>query len=156
VVQCIDLCERLAAIRKSEHPGVKTELAMLLAMAGRFDEARAMNERARQIFVERMRVRRLLRFVAMSNAAVEMLAGEHVAAEREFRISLAFTRDMGEREPLALAAAGLASALRAQGRVEEAASIAAVSAQAAPSEAVAAQARSRAALARGFRRRKPS
>lgn len=148
VRDCIAACEQWATTRGAEHPGVMTELATLVAMEGRFDQAREMNERARQILVERMHVRRLLRWVAHSNAKVELLAGRPAAAERELRIVVEFTREMGERDGLAQAAARLATALRSQGRVEEAADFAALSMRAAPREAAAAQALSHGAAAR--------
>jgi DNA-binding SARP family transcriptional activator/class 3 adenylate cyclase len=148
VPRCITACEELSTTRGTEHPGVLTELALLSAMVGRFDEARDLNERARRAFIERMRVRRLLRFVAQSNATVELLAGELAAAERELRSVLEYVRETGERDPLSQAAARLSSVLRAQGRSDEAASLAVLSEQAAPSEGVAAQALSRAAMAR--------
>ena len=148
VADCIDLCERLVNARGMEHPGVLIELAMLNAMRGRFDEARRLNDRARLIVVERVRARRLLRWVAHSNARIELMAAQYAAAEREFRVALTSTRELGEREPTAMVASRLASTLRAQGKHDEAAAFAAESAQAAPPGAVEAQARSLAAVAR--------
>jgi len=147
VAECIEACESLMVVRGIEHPGVMTELAMAYAMAGRFGEARRLNDQAQAMFIERMRVRRLLRFVANSNGFIELLAGEYDSAERHFRFAVGSTREMGEREPLSLASARLASALRGQGRVDEAASYAELSAQQAPSMAAEAQARSSAAIA---------
>src|SRR5262249_29666767 len=46
VEACIDQCIEMAASLGSEHPGLLTERAALSAMAGRFDEARALTERA--------------------------------------------------------------------------------------------------------------
>jgi tetratricopeptide (TPR) repeat protein len=148
VADCIDLCERLVNARGMEHPGVLIELAMLNAMRGRFDEARRLNDRARLIVVERVRARRLLRWVAHSNARIELMAAQYAAAEREFRVALTSARELGEREPTAMVASRLASTLRAQGKHDEAAAFAAESAQAAPPGAVEAQARSLAAVAR--------
>src|SRR4029453_19385563 len=148
VADCIDLCERLVNARGMEHPGVLIEVATLNAMRGRFDEARRLNDRARLIVVERVRARRLLRWVAHSNARIELMAAQYAAAEREFRIALTSTRKLGEREPTAMVASRLASTLRAQGKHDEAAAFAAESAQAAPPGAVEAQARSLAAVAR--------
>jgi tetratricopeptide (TPR) repeat protein len=117
---------------------------------GRFDEARGLNEQARRILAEQQRVRRLLRFVAQSNATVELLAGAIAAAERELRAALEFARETWERDPLSQTAARLASVLRTQGRSDEAASFALLSEQAAPSESVAARALSLAAKARSI------
>jgi hypothetical protein len=76
------------------------------------------------------------------------MAAQYSAAEREFRVALASTRELGERESTARVAAGLASTLFAQGKHDEAAAFAAESGQAAPPETVEAQARSLAAVAR--------
>jgi tetratricopeptide (TPR) repeat protein len=148
VMQCIERCRELATTRGTEHPGVLTRLAVLSAMVGRFEEARELNERARRAFVERMRVRRLLRFVAQSNSTVEILAGDLAAAEKELRFVLALSRESEERDPLSQAAARLALVLRPQGRFDEAADLAVLSKHTAPSEGVAAQALSGVATAR--------
>jgi DNA-binding SARP family transcriptional activator/tetratricopeptide (TPR) repeat protein len=147
VAECLEQYEQWATTRGVEHPGVLIESAELLAMLGRFDEARALTEQAARLLMERMRVRRLLRFAAEARAVVEMLAGDHAAAEREYRTALDFARETGEREPLSLAAAGLSAALRAQHRVEEAAHYAELSVQSAPAAGVLAQARSATAAA---------
>ena len=148
VPECIDRCQELATARGTEHIGVLTELAILAAMVGRFDEARELNERARRTFVERWRVRRMLMFVARSTAAVEMLAGQTASAERELREGLEFARGTNELDHISQTAAQLSLLLRYDGRGDEADSLAAVSAQAAPSGGVAAQALSHAATAR--------
>jgi DNA-binding SARP family transcriptional activator len=148
VPDCLEICQHWASNRGFDNPGILTQQAALLAMQGRFDDAWQMNDQARQIFVERMHVRRMLRFVAQSNAFVYLLAGYPVEAEREFKVAVDLTSEMGEREPLALAAAGLSTALARQGRVGDAAHYAALSRRAAPAQAVMAQALSRAAAAR--------
>jgi class 3 adenylate cyclase/tetratricopeptide (TPR) repeat protein len=144
---CIDRCRQLATVRGTEHPGVLSELAILFAMVGRFDEGRELNERARTIIVERMHVRRMLRFVAQSDATVEVLAGDLAAAENALRVALELTRESKERDPVSQIAARLAFVVRAQGRLDEAASFALLSEQAAPSEGVEARALSLAATA---------
>jgi tetratricopeptide (TPR) repeat protein len=148
VPECIDRCKQLATTRGTEHPGVLTELALLSAMVGRFDEARGLNEHARRILADQQRVRRLLRFVAHSNATVELLAGQIAAAEQELRAALELARETWERDPLSQTAARLAAVLRTQGQSDEAARFALLSEQAAPSESVAARALSLAAKAR--------
>jgi hypothetical protein len=60
---------------------------------------------------------------------------------------LAFARASGERDHVSQTAARLAACVRGQGRSDEAASLALLSAQTAPVEGVAAQALSRAAMA---------
>jgi DNA-binding SARP family transcriptional activator len=145
---CVNRCQELATVRGTEHPGVLTELAILFAMVGRFDEGRELNERARRIIVERMHVRRMLRFVAQSDATVEVLAGDLAAAENALRVALELTRESKERDPVSQIAARLAFVVRAQGRLDEAATFALLSEQAAPSEGVEARALSLAATAR--------
>jgi DNA-binding SARP family transcriptional activator/tetratricopeptide (TPR) repeat protein len=144
----ISQCEELATVRGMEHPGVLTELARLLAMAGRFDDARGLIEHARKIFIERIRAPRLLRFLADSHATVELLAGHIDLAEQDLRYVMESARETREREPISQAAARLAWVLRLLGRSDEAAALADLSAQMAPSESVTAQALSQAARAR--------
>jgi DNA-binding SARP family transcriptional activator/tetratricopeptide (TPR) repeat protein len=149
VPQCIDRAQELLSVQGIEVPGVRVALGLLSAMAGRFDEARGMADRARWILEERMRIRRLLKFVAVARGTIEQLAGDLRAAEREFRSALEIDRSSGEeRDDRSQMAARLAFVLRRQGRDEEAAAMAAVSAESAPSESVAAQALASAARAR--------
>jgi DNA-binding SARP family transcriptional activator len=150
VRDCIDACRELVAFGETDHPGVLAELAMLSAMVGEFEEARELNKRARLLFVERMRVRRPLMFLAQSNAAVELLTGDVAAAERELRTAMDLALEIGERDEISWAAARLSLVLRAEERSEEAANFAALGAQTAPSESVAAQALSRVAQAHGL------
>jgi hypothetical protein len=117
-------------------------------MLGRFDEARALIARARQVGLERMRARRPLMFVAGSSGAVEILAGDFVAAELELRKSLAMALDMGERDEVAQFAAGLSQVLSSLGRGDEAATFASMSMENAPAESVVSQALWRTAKAR--------
>ncbi|MFL5797251.1 MAG: BTAD domain-containing putative transcriptional regulator [Actinomycetota bacterium] len=148
VSECIDHCRELLSVRGIEIPGVRMALGLLSAMAGRLDEAREMNDHTRWSIEERMRVRRLLKFVALSRGTIEQLAGNLRAAEREFRAALEIDRSFGEeRDDRSQAAARLALVLRRQGRDDEAAEMAAISAESAPSESVAAQALSGAARA---------
>ncbi len=149
VSDCIDRCRELVSIHGIEVPGVRMALGFFAAMAGRFDEAREMHDRARRIVEERIRVKRVLKFVAVSRGTIESMAGDLPAAERAFRASLEIDRAIGEeRDDFSQTAARLALVLCRQGRGEEAAAMAALSAEAAPSESVAAQALSSAARAR--------
>jgi len=148
VGECVRRCEGLATARGSEHPGVMMELAMLHAMTGAFADARALNERARTAFIERIRVRRMQMFLAQSTAIVELLAGDRGAAERELRVALDFANESEERDHISQCAARLASVVRANGRSEEAARYASLSTEAAPLDGAAAQALSKAAMAR--------
>lgn len=151
VRDCIAACMELVAFSEMIHPGVLTELAMLSAMLGEFEEARELNERAaHRLFVARMRVRRPLMFLAQSNATVELLTGDLAAAERELRTALDLALEIGERDEISRAAARLSFVLRAETRSVEAAEFAALSTRTAPSEGVEAQALSRTAQAQGL------
>jgi DNA-binding SARP family transcriptional activator/tetratricopeptide (TPR) repeat protein len=141
VSECIERCRELLSTHGVEIPGVCTALGLFFAMAGRFDEAREMADRARWILEERMRVKRLLKFVAVHRGAIECLAGDLAAAEREFRAALEIDRTVGEeRDDRSQTAARLAFVLWRQGRDDEAAKMAAISASSAPSESIAARA----------------
>jgi len=149
VPDCIERCKEFLSAHGIEVPGVRMALGVFAAMAGRFDEARAMHDQARQAIEEQMRVKRLLKFVAVSRAMVELMASDLDAAERELRSSFEIDRAIGEeREDFSQTAARLAFVLWRLGRIEEAEDLAAVSAEAAPSESVAARALSSAARAR--------
>lgn len=90
-------CEELAQWRGTLHPGVLCELAHLRAMAGEFDSASQLITRARRLMTESMRLRRPLMFAAQSAAAVEALARDYDAAERELRAALGMALDFQER-----------------------------------------------------------
>jgi DNA-binding SARP family transcriptional activator/tetratricopeptide (TPR) repeat protein len=153
VRDCIDACRELVAVGEMEHAGVLTELAILSAMLGEFEEARELNERARRLFVERMRVRRPLMFLANSNAAVELLAGDLATADRELRTAVDLALEIGERDEISRNAARLSFVLRAEKRSVAAAHFASLSTRTAPSEGVEAQALSRMARAQGLTER---
>ena len=149
VPECIDRCEELVSLHGIENPGVRMALGLFSAMAGRFDQAREMNDRARRIIEEQIRVRRLLKFVAVSRGTIELLAGDLSGAERAFRAALDVERAIGEeRDDFSQTAARLSLVLSRRVRGEEAAGMAALAAEAAPSESVATQALSCAARAR--------
>ncbi|MEP6812990.1 MAG: adenylate/guanylate cyclase domain-containing protein [Actinomycetota bacterium] len=120
-------CERLAARDPSNSiltavvHGVR---ALLLAMAGRFDEARAAH-RTGQALLEEFGLTRLLAVQGVYAGSVELLADDPVAAERELRASLTALESIGDTGTLATAAALLAQALGAQGRYAEAGELAA-------------------------------
>src|SRR5439155_21573520 len=97
---------------------------------------------------ERMRVKRLMKFVAVYRGAIECLTGDLAAAERAFRAALEIDRRFGEeRDDRSQTAARPAFVLWRQGRGGEAARMAAMRASSAPKESIAA--RALAAVARG-------
>ena len=148
VEECIHEAEPLALVDGAEHPIVMFEIARLHAMAERFDEARSLTERARQLLVERFRIRRLLMFEELSRSAVATLATDFAVAERANRAALRQARDGGERWMIAEIAARLSLIYATQDRLQKARNLASESSRAAPTESVVAQALSRMAMAR--------
>jgi DNA-binding SARP family transcriptional activator/class 3 adenylate cyclase len=148
VPDCIRLCEELVPWRDREHPGVLSELGSLQAMLGEFDRARELGARARRLFLERIRARRPLMFVAQSSGAVEILAVDFASGERELRGALDMALGMEERDQVSQIAAALSQVLSTLGRSGEAERFASMSMETAPSESVMSQALSRAARAR--------
>ena len=78
-----------------EAPAVRA-LAWVRAMQERFDEARELVGRARAIF-EDLGLRLRSMFVSETAGAIEMLAGDPAAAEREFRAGFDAAIEMGEQ-----------------------------------------------------------
>ena len=92
--------------------------APLLAMQGRFDEARRGFREARDYLTERgMRFR--LGVISLSAGTVELLARDFGAAERELARGIAILREMGETGVLSTLAAMQALALYRLGRRDE-------------------------------------
>jgi len=100
--------------------GVHMLLGRTLAMQGEF-------ERARQVIADRVALQEELGNVFVATwagatqlGAIEMLAGDPVAAEHQLRRAYAALEDAGAVRFLSTVAAELANALYAQGRFEEA------------------------------------
>jgi predicted ATPase/class 3 adenylate cyclase/DNA-binding winged helix-turn-helix (wHTH) protein len=102
-------------------------LAGLHAMEGRFGEARELLATSEAAFEELGLT--LNSAVSHHAAMVELLAGDPVAAERSLRRGYAALQEMGDRALLSTTAAFLGQALLAQGREQEAESLADVSAE---------------------------
>ena len=115
--RCGELLERSAGTGY-EAPALRA-LAWVRAMQGRFDEARLLVERSRAIF-EDLGLRLRSTFLFETAGEIEMLAGDAVAAEREFRSGLDAAVEMGEQGFESTMAAALAHALIEQGRPDEA------------------------------------
>jgi class 3 adenylate cyclase len=93
-------------------------LAPLLAMQGRFDEARIHLKETREYLYERgLIVRR--GGVALAGGWIEFLAEDYQAAERELAAGIAVLSDIGETGVLSTLAAMQAKALYLLGRVDE-------------------------------------
>jgi tetratricopeptide (TPR) repeat protein len=114
-------------------------LAHLAAMRGRFVHARELLARQRAI-IDDLGQRFVGTAFAWTSGAVEMLAGNPAAAERELRPAYESLRGMGAKAHVSVWAGALAEAIYDQGRYEEAEQWAAVSEQAAVHEGMAAEA----------------
>ncbi|HWC32476.1 MAG TPA: tetratricopeptide repeat protein, partial [Actinomycetota bacterium] len=110
----------------------------LAAHRGRFDDARALIARSREILAE-LGQTVMHAATAQDSGRVEMLAGDAVAAEREFRGGYELLERIGERAYLSTIAALLAEALHEQGRLDEALRFTQVSEEAADPRDLASQ-----------------
>jgi tetratricopeptide (TPR) repeat protein len=114
--------ERFAGLVEAA-PGRRTEFegrtAVLLAMAGRLDDARGQIERSRDFFLEMGRPAWAAANL-LARGIVELLAGDALAAERALRQGREEFLQLDEKAVLSTLSASLAQALCLQGRFEEA------------------------------------
>jgi hypothetical protein len=89
------------------------------AMQGRFDEARELSARSRDLLAE-IGMTVLVGGGRTYSGAIELLAGQPAAAEAELRAGVATLQEIGEKGNLATVAAYLGEALALQGRDDEA------------------------------------
>ena len=115
--RCEELLSSSGGIPGRE-PAALRALASVRAMEGRFDEARQLAEQARTI-LEEFGFRLRASWVSETSGAIEMLAGDPVAAERALRAGFDAAVEVGEQGFQATAAALIAHALVEQGRLEE-------------------------------------
>jgi hypothetical protein len=121
--EAIELCESLVA--DAERAGRLSLVgcrAVLMAMIGRYDEARAEMEQAREGFAE-LRLDLQAAYLALLVALAEMLAGDAVAAERAVRDAEAMVSGPGDRWYQAMIHVDLAPTVIAQGRWADAAAV---------------------------------
>jgi class 3 adenylate cyclase/tetratricopeptide (TPR) repeat protein len=116
--RCAQVIAAVGGTGGHEAPALRA-LALVRAMEGRFDEARTLAGRARSI-LEDLGLRLRASWVSETAGEIEMLAGDPAAAERELRQGFDVADELGEQGFRATAAAALAHALVAQGRLEEA------------------------------------
>ncbi len=115
--RCAEVLERLGGTGY-EAPALRSQ-AVACAMRGQFQEARDLAGRARAIYEDHgLRLRAM--FLAETAGVIEMLAGDALAAEREFRAGFDAAVEMGEQGFQSTIAAALAHALLEQDRLEEA------------------------------------
>ena len=120
-----------AAIERAQHflresegdrllaASILSSLAVLLAMRGEFGEARARWAQAQALWDELgMAHRRAIR--AIDASAIELLAGDAAAAERELRTGYRMLEEIGEMHVRPTIAAYLAAVLALEGRSAEA------------------------------------
>ncbi len=136
VPEAIRRCEELLG-RPPRQQRVKASayraLAGLVAMEGRFDEARESLERDRAI-IEDVGLRVAAAVASEIWGILEMLAGDPEAAERKLREGYEILEAMGEKSGLSTLAAMLAHAVYAQGRYDEALDFTRISEESAPEE----------------------
>src|SRR5207249_8804460 len=95
MARCEEILGEAEGDRRTEGM-VLCALAHLLAMQGRFDEARSRYRRARAV-LEDLGVHVLAASTSLDSGPIEMLAGEPAAAERELRRDHEALTAMGER-----------------------------------------------------------
>ncbi|MDQ2980866.1 MAG: AAA family ATPase [Actinomycetota bacterium] len=117
VRRCQEILER-SPTRQVEAVAL-LEQGPLLAMCGRFSEARELFHRGKEI-LEDLGLAILAAGVSAERFDIEMLAGDPEAAEVELRRACEVLEQLGEKGFLSTRAALLAHALCAQGRYEEA------------------------------------
>jgi predicted ATPase/class 3 adenylate cyclase len=115
---CHDLLRRTGADRKAVAVTTRA-LAHLQAMQGNFDEARELYGRSRAS-LEELGWKLHAAESTLSGGAIELLAGDPVAAEAILRRGFTELEEMGDKYYLSTIAGFLAEALYAQDRLEEA------------------------------------
>jgi ATP/maltotriose-dependent transcriptional regulator MalT len=135
--RCRELLARAGDDRRT-HAIILCVQAHLAAMDGRFDQAREAYRKSREVLDE-LGWRFHAALTSLDSGAVEMLAGDPVAAERELRMDYETLTEMGERDYMPTTAALLAEALYEQGRFDDAESFAQISETFAASEDITSQ-----------------
>jgi len=134
-------CEQMLASSRAGgtiEARVLRALASVRAMEGRFDEARTLARRSKEM-LEDLGLRLRAAFVSETLGSIETLAGDDEAAERELRAGFEVVRELGELGFLSTVAALLARCLVNQGRLEEGERFVAVSEEAAAPDDLATQ-----------------
>lgn len=119
--RALDRCRELLARAAGDRPaeaGSLAGIALLEAISGRFDEARAAERQSRGI-KEELGLRFTLAVGDIWRGEMELLAGDLSTAENAFRAAADFLGERGERSFYPTAAAGLAQVLFLQKRYEE-------------------------------------
>ena len=109
--EAIQRIEALATESEPQAVALLASAAPLLAMQGRFDEARTRRDESRHYFAERGMQLVVGGGNRLLGAAIELLAGDAVAAEREFSAGVELLQPMGETGVLSTLAAEWAHTL---------------------------------------------
>jgi class 3 adenylate cyclase/tetratricopeptide (TPR) repeat protein len=150
IARCVEFNAHAIGDRALE-AALSSSLAVLHAMRGDIDEARALWAQARSIYDDlQLNYRRAARSLVPST--IEMLAGNAAAAEHELRWGYDTLTAMGEKGARSTLAAFLAETLCAQNRMAEAAELTEVSARTAGSDDVVTQVVWRTARAKAYAR----
>jgi class 3 adenylate cyclase/tetratricopeptide (TPR) repeat protein len=96
-----------------------TQLGILAAMRGSFEEARALRDRGRQL-TDELGLPLHRAGLSMMFGRVDQLAGDDRAAEAEFRLGYERSRELGDTGYLSTTACYLGEVLYAQGRYDDA------------------------------------
>ena len=96
-----------------------TQLGILAAMRGSFEEARAQRDRGRQL-ADELGLPLHRAGMAMMFGRVDQLAGDDRAAEAELRLGYDLSRELGDTGYLSTTACYLGEVVYAQGRYDEA------------------------------------
>jgi class 3 adenylate cyclase len=131
VAEAIERCREIreeAPLDRSLEAVIDTVSALLEAMRGNFSAARTLYTESHAILRD-LGQTVMLGALQTWSGAVELLAGDAHAAERELRAAFETLEPMGEKANLATIAASLAAALQPQGRDDEADALTALSAQ---------------------------
>jgi ATP/maltotriose-dependent transcriptional regulator MalT len=141
VREAIRRCSKIAEDVRGDHRTeglVLSLLAVLHAMSGNFDEARQLLAQARST-LEELGQSVVAASMSLSSFAIELLAGDLAAAERELRRDHEALARLGERYLLSTVAGELARILHAEGRYEEAAEVTREAEELAASDDIASQ-----------------
>jgi class 3 adenylate cyclase/tetratricopeptide (TPR) repeat protein len=117
IARCEQIVEQVHGDRHSEGL-LLALLASLVAMRGSFDEAREMSARGRAM-LEELGLDAEVALAAKEAWRVEMLAGDHVAAERVLRLGYEILVEIGEKYLLSTIGGLLGQTLYALGRFDE-------------------------------------
>ena len=120
--RALDRCRELLAQAAGDRPaeaGGLAAIALIEAVSGRFDEARAAERESRRIKTD-LQLEFMLAVGDIWRGELELIAGDIATAEAAFRAAADALGERGDRNFYPTAAVGLARACFHQGRIDEA------------------------------------